>query len=80
MAVLAGGAGPLARRAEALAADGRLDLACHLAEWAVQAAPSDRESAAIRAAIYRERAKNETSLMAQGVYNAAARDSETKPA
>ena len=76
MAGLAGGAGPLARRAESLAAEGRLDLACHLAEWAVQAAPSDREAQGIRAAIYRERAKRETSLMAQGVYNAAAREGE----
>ena len=57
---------------------GRLELAAHLAEWATQAAPDDPALHAIRATIYRERARQETSLMAQGIYGAAARESEKK--
>jgi alkyl sulfatase BDS1-like metallo-beta-lactamase superfamily hydrolase len=77
LAELAGGAGTLAERAEALAAEGRLDLACQLAELASQAAPEDDGVHRVRAAVYRQRAETETSLMAQGIYRAAARDSET---
>ncbi|MCP3986733.1 MAG: MBL fold metallo-hydrolase [bacterium] len=73
LASLVGGAPELARRAEALAAEGRLDLACHLAEWATQASPDDRRAREIRAAIFKTRAKAETSLMAKGIYRAAAR-------
>jgi alkyl sulfatase BDS1-like metallo-beta-lactamase superfamily hydrolase len=75
LADLAGGASALAGRAEKLAADGRLELACHLAEWAAQAAPDDRRVHAARAAVYRERAAAESSLMARGIFGAAARDS-----
>ncbi len=74
MAALAGGAHALAKRAEALAAAQRLDLASQLAEWARQAEPTDETIREARAAIYAERAKRETSLMAQGVYGAAARE------
>jgi alkyl sulfatase BDS1-like metallo-beta-lactamase superfamily hydrolase len=76
LAELAGGAGALCRRGEALAADGRLDLACHLVELAAQAAPEDAGVRRARAAVYRRRAEAETSLMAQGIYGAAARESE----
>ncbi len=75
LAELAGGAHALAKRAEALAAAERLDLACHFAEWAVQAAPDDPTVHAVRAAVYAERVKHESSLMAQGVFGAAARES-----
>jgi alkyl sulfatase BDS1-like metallo-beta-lactamase superfamily hydrolase len=78
LAELAGGAGVLAARAEALAAEGRSDLACHLAELASQAAPGDAGVHRIRAAVYRQRAGTETSLMAQGIYGAAARESEVR--
>ncbi len=77
LAVLAGGTSALVARAEALAAEGRLDLACQLAEWAVQAAPDDSRAHGVRSQVFRARAETETSLMAQGIYRAAARDSET---
>ena len=80
LAELAGGARELADRAEALAAAGRLDLACHLAELASQAAPDDAGIHRVRAAVYRQRAEHETSLMAKGIYGAAARDSEAHDA
>jgi len=76
LAELAGGAGALAERAEALAEAGRLDLACHLAELASRAAPGDAGVHRVRAAVFGLRAQGETSLMARGIYRAAARDSE----
>jgi len=73
---LAGGADRLARRAAELCEAGELRLACQLAEWAVQAAPSDAEAHAIRAEVYRTRRDRELSLMARGLYLDAARSSE----
>lgn len=75
VAGLAGSPAELGRHAEALASAGRLDLACHLAEWAVQAAPADVALHGVRAEIYRARMQRETSLMAKGIYRAASRES-----
>ena len=76
IAALAGGAGRLADRAEAACAGGNLALACELAEFAWLAAPEEARTRAVRAAVYRTRANAETSLMAKGIYGAAARDCE----
>jgi alkyl sulfatase BDS1-like metallo-beta-lactamase superfamily hydrolase len=78
LAALAGGAGALAAAAERESAAGRLDLACELVELAIQAEPESERVHAIRAAVYAERRRRETSLMAKGVYGAAARESEAK--
>jgi Tfp pilus assembly protein PilF len=78
MASLAGGASVLATRAESLAADGDLRLACHLVEMAYLADPDDIAIHAIRAAIYEARRKVETSFMATGIYRAAALDSKDR--
>jgi alkyl sulfatase BDS1-like metallo-beta-lactamase superfamily hydrolase len=77
LADAAGGAAQLAARATTLAETGELPLACHLAELAAQAAPTDAAIWKTRAAIYQRRAEAEPSLMAKGVYNAAANE---KPA
>lgn len=77
VADLAGGVPALARRADAVAEAGDLRLACQLAEWAVQADPDDAEAHAVRARIYGVRRGREPSLMAKGIFAAAARDSET---
>ena len=69
---LAGGARALIDRAEKLASDGELRLACELAEWAGRAAPEDEGVRSRRAEIYRLRAERETSLMAKGVFEDAA--------
>ena len=71
VAALSGGASKLARRARELAEAGDLATACQLAEWAWQAS-DDADIAAIRAEVYRRRAAAETSMMAQGIYLAAA--------
>jgi alkyl sulfatase BDS1-like metallo-beta-lactamase superfamily hydrolase len=75
VATLAGGAQALARRALEVADAGDLRLACQLVEWAVQAAPDDREAHDARAAVYGRRRQAELSLMAKGVFAAAARES-----
>lgn len=76
MAALAGGAGNLVFRARDLAKAGELRLACHLVETAVQAAPDDRDAHVARAEIYALRRDQERSLMAKGIYRAAAEESE----
>ncbi len=76
LASLAGGAAALAARAEQLASQDSLALACHLVELAARAAPGDARIHAARAAIYRERARSESSLMAKGIFRAASRESE----
>ena len=80
LAALAGGVDALTARAEALAdaAVGADDLrvACHLVELAVQAAPEDRAAHGVRAVIYERRRKAESSLMAKGLFRAAAAESE----
>jgi glyoxylase-like metal-dependent hydrolase (beta-lactamase superfamily II) len=78
LADLAGGAPALAAAAERQLAAGRVDLACHLIELAAQAAPADEGVHGLRASVYTERRQRETSLMAKGVYGAAARESQAK--
>jgi alkyl sulfatase BDS1-like metallo-beta-lactamase superfamily hydrolase len=73
VSAFAGGAAALIARAEKLAADGKLDLACQLAEWAQQDSPSDAKITEARSEIYRARIETETSLMAQAIYRDAAR-------
>jgi alkyl sulfatase BDS1-like metallo-beta-lactamase superfamily hydrolase len=75
VASLAGGAGVLASRAEALASAGDLKLACHLAEMAVQAEPDSKRAHQVRAAVYSTRRDAEASFMASGIYRSAAMDS-----
>lgn len=69
----------LAERAETLAEDGELRLACHLADYAVEAAyggdsahPSADAVRDAAVAVYDARAESEDSLMATNLYNSAA--------
>jgi alkyl sulfatase BDS1-like metallo-beta-lactamase superfamily hydrolase len=75
VAALAGGVDALVARAGELAAAGDLRLAAQLAEWAVGAAPDDGEAHGVRADVYAARRQQESSLMAKGVFGAAARES-----
>lgn len=72
IARLSGGASSLAARAEALAAGGEIRLACHLADFALEAAPEDAAVQTKVASIYEARAARETSLMAINIFNSAA--------
>jgi alkyl sulfatase BDS1-like metallo-beta-lactamase superfamily hydrolase len=80
VASLAGGVRALVARARELASVGDLQLASHLADWAVAAAPEDRDAHAARAEIYTARAGSERALMTRGVFSAAARESSQKSA
>lgn len=73
VARLAGGASALSARAFELSETGDLRLACHLAEWAAQAAPDDPGVLELRAEVYRKRRESEQSLMARGIYNEASK-------
>jgi alkyl sulfatase BDS1-like metallo-beta-lactamase superfamily hydrolase len=75
LAALAGGADRLAARAAAAAETGDFRIASHLADLAAWAAPTDRRVHAIRAEVYRERRRQETSLMAKGIFAGAMRES-----
>lgn len=73
VAELAGGAAVLARRARALADAGDLRLAGHLVRFAEQADTDDPEVRTAAAEVWGLRSEASTSLMAKGIYNAAAR-------
>jgi alkyl sulfatase BDS1-like metallo-beta-lactamase superfamily hydrolase len=75
MAQLAGGAERLAERALALARQGNLRLAGHLAETAALAEPDSAAIHRARAEVFSKRAQAETSLMARGIFNTAATES-----
>ena len=74
LATLAGGARKLAERGLALV-EQDVRIACHLVEMAVQAEPDDKELHAIRADVYQYRRGIESSLMAKGIFGAAASES-----
>jgi alkyl sulfatase BDS1-like metallo-beta-lactamase superfamily hydrolase len=75
LAQLAGGAEVLIDRAVSAAEAADFRLACHLADLAGWAAPADPAIHRRRAEIYDARARTEPSLMSQGIFRAAARDS-----
>ena len=75
VARLAGGASALVARARELLEAGDLRLACHLIEWAFQAAPEDKATNEVRAEIYGKRAEQERALMTSGVFRWTERES-----
>ena len=75
LAELVGGAHRLSDSAEQYAGDGDFSLACELVEFAWRADPTASGVSRARSEIYRARAEAESSLMAKGIFNAAARDS-----
>jgi glyoxylase-like metal-dependent hydrolase (beta-lactamase superfamily II) len=75
---LTGGVEPILARAEMLLDEDNFRMACHWADWAVEAAPMNAEAHRIRAAIYEARSTAETSTMAKGVYNATVNESKSK--
>lgn len=78
LAELAGGAEALWTRGRERAEAGDLRLACQLVELAVQAEPESLEAHAARAEIYALRRRDELSLMAKGIFGAAAQSSRQK--
>jgi alkyl sulfatase BDS1-like metallo-beta-lactamase superfamily hydrolase len=78
VAELAGGVERLVDRAAELAAAGDLRLAAQVAEWAARAAPDDPAAHGVRAEVYGARRDEERSLMARGIFGAAATASEAQ--
>ena len=76
VAALSGGASRLAARATELASAGDLRLATHLVELAYLASPNDPSVRVARSTILRQRAGTEDSLMARGIFTAAAVETE----
>jgi alkyl sulfatase BDS1-like metallo-beta-lactamase superfamily hydrolase len=75
---LAGGVDKLLARAQYWVDQGNFRLACHLVDWAAQAAPENRDVHALRAAIYQQRTAAEASTIAKGIFGAAARESQSQ--
>ena len=76
LADLAGGARRLADRAQALAEDGDLRLASHLAHTAVLASPADAAVLAVRRDVFNQRAAQERSGMARALFEWTASQSD----
>jgi alkyl sulfatase BDS1-like metallo-beta-lactamase superfamily hydrolase len=72
LAGLAGGADVLVAEARRRADAGDLVLACHLADYALEAAPDDAGVQSAAAELYDRRAEAETSLMAINLFRSAA--------
>lgn len=72
LAALAGGPDALAERARELADDDQLRVACHLADYALEAAPANEGVQEAVAACYEARREVETDLMSRNIYTAAA--------
>ncbi len=71
-AALAGGVEALVDRARELAEEGDLQMASHVIEAAVTAAPADRNAHTARAEIYTARAESERATMASNLFSHAA--------
>jgi alkyl sulfatase BDS1-like metallo-beta-lactamase superfamily hydrolase len=78
IAALAGGVAPLVARAIEKLAAGEIVLACHLADWAVGAAPDDKSAHEARMKVYAARAEHEESTMAHGIFRSAVLESAAK--
>jgi len=78
LAALAGGADVLWKRALERSEAGDLRVACQLVELAVQADPDDRDAHQARVDVYTRRRQEELSLMAKGIFGAAAQTSKEK--
>jgi len=72
IADLADGPVDLARRARERAEEGETRVACHLADYALEAAPEDPAVQEAVAWVYERRADGATSLMASNLYRSAA--------
>jgi alkyl sulfatase BDS1-like metallo-beta-lactamase superfamily hydrolase len=79
IAALAGGVERVVARALERLASGELALASHLSDWAVAAAPENKEAQAARAKVYEAQMGEAKSTMSRGIYRGAA-DSAKKAA
>lgn len=71
---LAGGVDAVIARGRRLLTEGKATLAAHLAEWSTRADPASRAAQELKRDVYTARFNEEGSLMAKGIYRAAAND------
>lgn len=76
IAALAGGVDAIVARGRAHLDNGETVLAAHHAEWGTRAEPGHAGAQALKRDVYLRRHDEEPSLMARGIYRAAARDAE----
>ena len=70
---LAGGAEKVITRAGALQAEGKVELACQLAEWVVKGDPGNKKGWELYGLLFKERAELEFNMQARGCWNQAVR-------
>ena len=75
IASLAGGVEKLVARARELASSD-MELACHLAEWAALAEPSNKDAQECVLDLFTQRAGDESSLMGRGIFMHAVREAK----
>lgn len=78
IAGLAGGVERIVARALERLASGELALASHLSDWAVAAAPENKEAQAARAKVYEAQVAEAKSTMSRGIFRGAAEESAKK--
>jgi len=76
IAHLAGGVERLVARGRELLEAGDAQLASHVAEWAIRAAPEDRAALELKRDVYARRLKTAEALMARGIFRAAMHDAQ----
>src|SRR5215468_3661429 len=76
IAHLAGGVERLVARGRALLEAGDAQLASHVAEWAIRAAPEDRAALELKRDVYARRLETAEALMARGIFRAAMHDAQ----
>jgi alkyl sulfatase BDS1-like metallo-beta-lactamase superfamily hydrolase len=78
IAELAGGVGNLIARAIEKLEAGKVQLACHLIDWAAAAEPDNKSAHETRVRIYDARARDSASTMSHGIFRAAVVESAQK--
>ena len=73
MVQLAGGASDIIARVKTLQAEGRLKLACQLAEWLIEAEADNVVAWELYGLLFKERAESEFNMQARGAWNQAVR-------
>ena len=76
IAHLAGGVEHLVARGRELLEAGDAQLASHVAEWAIRAAPEDRAALELKRDVYARRLGTAEALMARGIFRAAMHDAQ----
>lgn len=70
---LAGSTDAVIEKAHQLEVDGKIELACQLAEWVVEGDPENQKGWEAYGQLFKKRAENEVNMQARGAWNSAVR-------